>query len=296
MKKVIACVAALSIIACVLALSIFGCAKPILRKPAVFSVKKLAVVSIYTNHDIYNVKEASSDASLLTKLKKAVGGEAGLEDEHVQLATYAMMTYIQELGALGNWEVMDSATLIENEGYKAFVTETVSGGALARFATANFVTPPGIGLVPFNAVAGEPNVKHLGDDPTADVKKRLTALCGEIGVDGVAVINVDVAYEKTALSGMSGTGLLSGIRGKAKPSVAAAMIVITRDGSIAVQTPHVPRGGGKRAVSDSCPMLLKGKVDLTGDKGAKSIEVINSAFKLNANALRTAIAEEMAEG
>ncbi|MBW2260656.1 MAG: hypothetical protein JRG91_01685 [Deltaproteobacteria bacterium] len=284
------------IVACIIALSILGCAKPILRKPAIFSVKKLAVVSIYTNHDIYNVKEGESKASLLDGLKKAIHGEAGLEDAHVQVATSALITYSKELGKLSNWDVVDSSVLIADETYMAFVSETMAGGALARFATANYVTPPGMALVPFEAIAGKANTKTFGDDPTAEVKARLAQLCNDLGVDGVAVIDVDVAYETGAFSGMSGTGLLSGIRGKATPSVSSAMMVITRDGNIAVQTKHVTRGGGKRHSAGKAPMLLKGKVDLTGEKGAASIKVIDSAFLLNADALKIAIQTEMAEG
>lgn len=284
------------IVACIIALSILGCAKPILRHPAFSTVKKLAVVSIYTNHDIYNVKEGESSASLLDGLKKAIHGEAGLEDAHVQLTTAALATYTTELGKLAHWDVVDSSVLIADETYMAFVSETMAGGALARFASANYVTPPGMALVPFEAVAGKANTKTFGDDPTADVKARLAKLAADLGVDGVAVIDVDCAYETGAFSGMSGTGLLSGIRGKATPSVSSAMIVVTRDGSIAVQTAHVQRGGGKRHSAGKAPMLLKGKVDLTGEKGAESIKVYDSAFLLNADALRTTIQEELAGG
>ena len=284
------------VIACMIALSILGCARPILRHPAFSTVKKLAIVSIYTNHDIYNVKEAESNPGLLAGLKKAIHGEAGLEDANVQLTTAALATYSKELGKLSNWDVVDSSVLIADETYMAFVSETMAGGALAAFATAGFVTPPGMALVPFESIAGKANTKTYGDDPTAAVKARLAQLAADLGVDGVAVIDVDCAYEKGAFSGMSGTGLLSGIRGKATPSVSSAMMVITRDGSIAVQTKHVQHGGGKRHSAGKAPMLLKSKVDLTGEKGAESIMVFDSAFLLNADALKIAIQEELAGG
>ena len=43
-------------------------------------------------------------------------------------------------------------------------------------------------------------------------------------------------------------------------------------------------------------MLLKGKVDLTGDKGAKSIEIIAAAVSLAAEGIVNQIKEELAGG
>jgi len=286
------------ITALVLAASLVACGKPIVKNPAFSTVKTLAIVSIYTNHDIYNVKEAQSSADLMTKLQKALGGEQGLEDEHVQLATAALATYAEEISRPGIWQVITPATVIENEAYKSFIAETSEGGALYRAATANYVTPPGMALVPFTAVVGEKGKKVLvdGKDPTVEVQQRLAALCTALGVDGVAVIDVDVAYKTGPFSGVQGGGLLSGIRGKADPSVSSAMVIVTKDGSIALQTAHIQRGAGKRYDSSSAPMLLKGKVDLTGEKGAESIERIGVAIQLSAVGLVEQVQQELAGG
>lgn len=286
------------IVVALVALTIVSCGKPIVKNPAFSTVKTLAVVSLYTNHDIYDVKEASSNANLMTKLNKALGGGQTLADEHVQLATLSLSVYHEELTRLDSWQVVGIPEVIETEVYKSFVAETSEGGALYRAATANNVTPPGMALVPFTAVVGEPGKTVMvdGKNPVDEVQARMAQLATDLGVDGVAVVDVDIAYKRGALSGMSGTGLLSGIRGKATPSVSSAMVIVTRDGNVALQTPHISRGRGKRYESSSTPMLLKGKVDLTGDKGAKSIEEIGVAVQLAAIGLVTRIKEELAGG
>jgi hypothetical protein len=285
-------------VAALLALSLVSCGKPIVKNPAFSTVNTLAVVSIYTNHVIYDIEEGKSNANLMTKLNKALGGGQTLADEHVQLATASMAVYVEEMARLGSWQVQTPASILENETYKSFVTETSEGGALYRAAMANYVTPPGMATVPFTSVVGEPGKTTYvdGKNPVEDVQKRLAQLASDLGVDGVAVIDVDIGYKRTALSGMSGSGLLSGVRGKAKPSVSSAMVIITKDGAIALQTPHISRGGGKRYEASSAPMLLKGKVDLTGDKGAKSIEQISVAVRLAAVGLVDRIKEELAGG
>ncbi len=284
--------------ALVAALALVSCGKPMVRNPAFSTVKTLAIVSIYTNHDIYDVEEGKSNADLLTKLNKAMGGGQTLADEHVQLATASMIAYSEELTKLEGWQVLALATVMEMEAYKSFVVETSEGGALFRAATANHVTPPGMALVPFTAVVGEPGKTVMvdGKNPVDEVQARLATLAADLGVDGVAVIDVDIAYKRGALSGMSGSGLLSGVRGKATPSVSSAMVVVTKDSGIALLTPHITRGGGKRYESSSTPMLLKGKVDLTGDKGAESIEEISVAVRLAAMGLVERIKEELVGG
>lgn len=284
------------ILAAILFAQFAGCAAPIVKKPTVFEVKKLAIVSIYSNSDIYDVKSGEAKGTGLAALKKLKGvveGEKQLSDESVQLSTHALQQFADNMQT-SQWQIVKPSTIIQSKAYKNFVTEMNSGGILQRAALADWSTPPGMTLVPFTSIAGKANTRSFGDDPTAKIKARLAQLSKELNVDGVAVIEVDLAYKSGMLSGMSGTGLFSGVRGKATPSVSSAMIVVTSKGEIAAQTPHIVKGGGSRSeAKDTAPMLLKGTVDLSGEDGQKSIQSYSETIKDNATQLKEAINKEL---
>jgi hypothetical protein len=190
-----------------------------------------------------------------------------------------------------------TATLLDDPVYAEFLAETTAGGALYEFATANHVTPPGMALVPFDSVVGQKGRKVLvnGEDPTEAVRSRLAQLAQDLDVDAVAVVDVDVAY-KTGSMVISGTGLFAGIRAKARPSISSAAVIVTRDGEVALQTPHIQRGKGDRYEASGTPMLRQGRVDLTGDKGAESIIAISEAVQIAAGGLVEQIENELSEG
>jgi len=91
---------------------------------------------------------------------------------------------------------------------------------------------------------------------------------------------------------MRGTGLFSGVHGRAKPSVASSLVAVMQDGKIALQTRNV--ASQDRYESENAPMLLKGRVDLKGDSGQESIVQFNAAVRMSAEAMKRAIMKELA--
>jgi len=278
---------------CVLA-GLVGCAAPIVKKPQALTVKTLAIVSVYTNETIFDVEEKTGQTDVLKALKKVVSGEQGLKDENVQIATAALQTFSEELNGLGQWVVVPPAKVFEHPAYQAFARKTSEGGALRRLADTAWAAPPGVPVVQREYLTGVPGQIQIGRDDTKEPRETLGALCRELGVDAVAVVEVSLAYKTGWLSGMRGTGLFSGVHGRAKPSVASSLVAVMQDGRIALQTEDVTRQD--RYVSENAPMLLKGRVDLKGDSGQESIVQFNAAVKASAAAMKQAIAKELAKG
>jgi hypothetical protein len=285
-----------------------GCGR-ILVKPDVFSVKKMAIISVYANHEIYNVKSAKTQKEGLSALKAAVGkaisrtGESLDSEERIQISTYTLKVYEEMLNSIDPWTVLPTPEVINNQQYKAMMEDKDMGAVMAKIkstlmkvGTAEWVMPPGLHYIPFSSVAKTGSKTYVnGKEVHEEARKKMAALCRDLGVDGVVIIHVDLAYKSGMLSGMRGTGIFSGVLGRATPSVSTAMVVITKDGRIAAQTSAVTRGGGRRYESDAAPMLKKGVVYLKDKKG-KAVHQYNVAVEKSAAGLKEKILKELSKG
>jgi hypothetical protein len=273
MKRVILLVSFLSLI-------ILGCGS-IIKKPDIFSVKKLAIISVYANHSIYNVKTKSGQAAIdLGALKTLVGKEDNIEtNEITQIATAGLEAYFTTLKGINQWAIVDPKTILNHQAYKAFHDDK-----------STVYTPAyNMKLFRFEDVADSSSKTwRNGKEVHEEARKNLAQLCKALNVDGVAIIELDLAYKPVFLSGMRGTGLFSGVKAPAEPSVGAAMIVITKDGTIAAQSDR----GGDRFEGERVTMLHKGSVTLKAGDGEAVREYVKMV-KMSAEDLKTKIQKEL---
>lgn len=269
-----------------------GCASPMVKKPAANGVKKIALVSVYSNIEVYDVKTGNKKGAALAMLKQVVKGSNDISDEHVQIATHALKSFSEHLDT-SQWKIVKPATIIKSPAYKSFRKEMKQDGWLSRLATASVATPPGMVYIPFESVAGEKNKVQLGQDPTQKAKDRLAKLAKELNVDAVAVAYVDLAYKRGMFS-FSGTGLLSSIRGSATPSVSSAVVAVNRKGEIAIQTPHLVKGGGTRTeAEDKVPLISDGGATFSGEKGQEAIAGFAKTMDKSVETLRKQMNKEL---
>jgi hypothetical protein len=249
----------------VLGASLPGCGASIIKKPEVLSVKKMAIVSVVMNTDTYNIEQAKQKSGLdVRALKKMVGMEEDIDtDLYLQLVTSGLDSYHKELGSMSQWQA------------KPF-----------------FVSPPGMHQIHYADVAKTGTTTYVdGKEVHEEARKKLGQLAKDLGVDGVVIIEIDFGYEPVFLSGMKGTGLLSGIRAPAKPSVSSSMVIITKDGAIAAQSPAVVKGGGTRYAGDKVNMIHQGKVDLK-DKDGASVKEAARTIGYSAAGLKAKLLKE----
>lgn len=285
-----------------------GCGTVILKKPAVLSVKKMAIVSVYANAQLHDVEAEAKEASNASMLGALVGSLGGLEkkidtDEPTLLVTSGLKTFGEQLSAIPQWKLIPPQEVINNQKYKQLMKSDQPGAmgdflsALGKAATSTWVTPPGMPYIPASSLTqgSSSYTVYAGDakDPVVEAKTNLASLCKDLNVDAVAVIGLDLAYKKGWLSGMSGTGIFSGVLGSATPSVRAEMVVVTKDAQIAVETPLLGQGSSfPYSEGKEAPMLKKGEPYLKDSKK----EAINSyadAIAKSAISLKDMIIKEL---
>jgi hypothetical protein len=278
MKRIILLVSLLS-------LFIIGCGT-IVKKPDIFSVKKLAIISVYANNSIYNVKTQSGQSGVdLKALKSLVGKEDDIEtDEITQIATAGLEAYVNTLKGLNQWVVADPKSILNHQAYKAF----------PGYRSLEYTPAYNMKLISFGDVADSGNKRWVnGKEVHEEARKSVADLCKALNVDGVAIIQFDLAYKPVFLSGMKGTGLFSGVKAPAEPSVSSAMIIITKNGTIAAQSDAIQRGGGSRSDGERVTMLHQGRVTLKAGDGEAVREYVKMV-KMSAEDLKTKIQKELA--
>ena len=253
----------------VASLCITGCAS-IVRKPEVDVVKKVAIVSLYANQDLYKLADNKSIGGGFSFLKKAVDGkdqDNSDQDNRVRLAKFAYDEFVANLGKVPGWEIVPADKIVGNGFYQAMgKTKTGSNalGAVGDFATrmhqASFATPPKMWAIPSDS--------DQWDNRRAT---EMTELCKKLGVDAVAVVHMDWAYESSFA--LVGTGT-------AKASVAASTKVWTRDGKFGVYFPdRKPHQSGDRFQSDRSMAMVSGKIFMTADNEVAYQEAIRKSAR-----------------
>lgn len=283
-----------------------GCSSVTVVRPQIDSIKKIAVVGMTANYEIYDVASPKSEQEGLMALGKMVGtalsrnGENLENTEIVQVTTYGLKSFGEAFAGINGWALVDPAQVIANSDYKnlqKFLGDGVLASGVKKLVESSWVTPPGMQAMPVNSVVLPQGmyIKSNQEQPEEKVRAKLAALCTSLGADGVAVVQLDLGYKKTWLSGMSGSGLLFGnVRGRAKPSVSAAIVIVDKTGTVVLRTDDIERGGGNRSVGSSVPMMLKGKADLA-DADGKSVHGFNTAIDDCSSDLKTKIAKKLAK-
>lgn len=271
---------------------IAGCAK-LLIPPHIQTVKKMAVLSIYMNKDFYNLKAPKANEGV-NFLKSLARDKLGIKDknraEHQQIITYALKEYTEKLDSIDNWVVLSPLELMENSKYQTFLKSGGKGfiyGLLDSIRKAEenkWAVPDKMRFIPISSVVKAGNVRTYGNvkDPLAEMRKNLGELCKELKVDGVAIIELDMAYK----TGMKFGGGLLGSGTKIKPNISSAMVVITKDGNVAAKTPLIAKGAGTRYKAKGAFLKIEEGTVTLRQKDGKGIQAYNAAVEKSAVGLK----------
>ena len=252
-----------------------GCGS-ILIKPAIYDVKKVALISVYMNRDFYDikaVKDQEAKAALRT-LGRGLLNQANVLDkldntfnkEYQEIVSYGATTFSRELDGVSNWQWVPMSQVVENKAYQNFVNDIAkgqgTGGSLIKlastFKSADWFIAPRMIFVPIESVAQSGTHIYSGDaeDPKEGMKKALAGLCKKLGVDAVAILEFDMGYKKPGMSFK-----LIGVD-PATPNISTALVMVTSKGEIAVNTGLVVKGQGNRFTGEKVGMLNKEYVTL----------------------------------
>jgi hypothetical protein len=128
--------------------------------------------------------------------------------------------------------------------------------------------------IPVEKVAG--NVKAITLTKEPDMRKMLADLCKDLDVDAVAILEFDMAFKKL-LSGLDFIGGLPAI-----PSISSTLVLVNRDGEVAINSGSITRGKGKRFEGKSVGMLEQSHVRLNN----KSIDSYRLAIDKSADSIK----------
>lgn len=249
---------------------------PVLIKPAAAKIKTVAVISAYMNSDFYNL-ESPRDSVTVDLFGKGSekGGVAAPAKEQEDLLNYGVASFQSRLDGLGGWKWSPAAETTSNTAFKKFAEsysnkEDSSGllKAAADLRKMQWCVAPGMPRVPADSI--KPG-KFISIGGAQDPRLALAALCRDLNVDAVAVLEFDMAFKKL----ITGADLFSGI--PAVPSVSAALVLVNKDGEVAASSGQIEKGKGRRFEGKKANMLQQDHVRFDDKSVAVFKEAIDKA-------------------
>lgn len=263
-----------------LCLLITGCASmipTILLKPAADNIKTVAFISVYTNSDIYDIKAPRTSVNI-DILKSGANKTQTTEIESI--LNYAVKSYQDRLNGVGGWNWVPVSGVTSSEAYKKFAEEMAkppSSGLLKSVSKAQdleWIAAPGMARVP--AAGAASSGKFISVAGTKDIRHVLAKLCKDLNVDAVAVLELDMAFNKL----ITGADLFGGI--PAVPNIASSLVLVNKNGEVSVNSGLITKGQGRRFEGKSVNMLERDVVLLND----KSIAAYNATIDKSADDMK----------
>lgn len=191
-----------------------------IKKDHVGKVKNVAIVSVYSNAElIKGDARAGGAVAALGFLKKKKDAADNPDAGHFggkELVQHALDAFAKELAGVKGWTVTPPTAVLGSAAYKAFVeAEQKAMGPKGMEMTGKFRSVPE-GMVTYLFLNNK-DKKKLGE---------LSALCGQLGVDSVAIVNLELSQRSTFAT--------AGVAGNAIPVASTTLTIVTQDGNVAV--------------------------------------------------------------
>lgn len=168
-------------------------------KPGISKVKKVAIISMQANKGIYGIHYVSGDRRRVDSITTAVSQIEGQKEAGnpfvSQLLLKAKEQFTKQLRMLpGDFEVISGSEVTDNPAYKEFIENQYKffGGELAKgLQKYNRQTLGGYQTIPNVKSFFRAKDNHPG-------RKALAKLAADLGVDAVALIDMDIYYHVTS--------------------------------------------------------------------------------------------------
>jgi hypothetical protein len=207
-----------------------SCAHKILKKPDINIVKKIAIISVYSNSVVYKIGGEGGSFAAITSLisKKEENSDKENSFGGKRLVNYALKIYTDKLATIDGWKIVSHKKIINSKAYKNFKKiKKEQQGAFSKLTTTvnkiAYAFPTGM----FVYRIKEQN--YNGDE--------LKALCKELQVDAVAIIELDMAYK-----------------------IATSIKAVNFNGKMVIGTLDIKKGAGMRSTSDNQTPMISGEI------------------------------------
>lgn len=247
-KKVLIAGALLTLTAC-------GSYGLVVKKEAAAEKKRIAIYSIHSNRVIYN-KDGGGRLTGLMSLAKSLSKSDKATAGPNNLLKYSYDSYVTALKKVNGWQVMPRESLTKMSAYKNTVSNMTKRQKTVLFS-ADHYGAEGI------------NYHNYRLGTSGDFKDDINKICDELGVDAIAYVGMNFAYEAAnAFGGM----------GSASADVATRIVLVNKNGEKIVDTQYgITKGLGLRHQSDSKTALIAGNIILNAKTEAVYKEAIDKA-------------------
>jgi hypothetical protein len=255
--------------------------------PEARGVKRLSIVGLSMNHAFYEAGPSKEEGRALT-FKNALKDTAEISSDFVldedpaegdkarrEILSHALESYAKAFTAAG-WTVVQASV---REGAVPEALRPTSYDPALDAA-------PGLSPVCIDGLTSKA-VRYAGRKrlhPPKESAAGLAGLAEGLGLDAVAVVELDMAYR------LGSSDLITGYR-SGRPDVASAAVVVTKDGAVAVKTTHT----SVRRSGPEAPMVRKKGRLLTVDmdNAGQVVDSFNRAVDASAAAFGQELAKEL---
>jgi hypothetical protein len=262
----------------------------ILNKPAARDLKTVALISVSMNRDFYDVRSPQTRINLNLFGKKDDQKNDTRVTTYENLINYSIAAYTSRLDGVGNVQWLPVADILATSAYQKFrdsLSDNSSSSGLLQAAAdlkkQEWVSAPNMARVAADTVTQTGAFISIAG--AKDPRLALASLCAELNVDAVAILELDMAYRKL----IDGADIISGI--PAVPSVSRALVLIDKNGVVAVNSGCITKGQGTRFEGKSVTMLQQNQVRLD----EKSIASYQQALDKSADDLKKRLTAEFSK-
>jgi hypothetical protein len=254
-----------------------GCATPMSNKADVLAIKKIAIVSVSINAEMINAISMATmepeNEQVKAQRRKVFGDKDTTAECFEKILANIPAAAKEEFSAIPHWQVIPLDAVKDLPAYKAAKGDPTN----QQYYVPQLIAP---GTKYFNPFIAE-------DETRFATWRTLTALCKELDVDAVMVIDEMIAYKPAGM----GFGLAFGkVKQAGTPYVGLSIAVGTKNATTAVYS-RVTKDS-LLASTDEVKMIQAGRVNFTGDE-AEIIAAYNRAIRKNLNEQVKKIIEEM---
>lgn len=260
----------------------------IVKKPEAKEIKKVAIISLYSNQSVYNVGSENTSGGALNFISLSPFGNQKSQAKNAlmmpemgsyKLVTYSLYTFEEELGKIRGWQIVPTVKVVNAMAFKSFASKFSPSATRMLASESNSLalkwqTPRG--MPPVTAA----DLKENKDIFLGEVNK----MADELNLDAVILLQLDFAYSPDHSTADGKDDLTD-----AYASVATSIKVINRRGTLAIATPEANGESGERFISDGRASFV-GKQMIFNDEVEK---LFKNAIQKSAVSLRDKINKEL---
>jgi len=264
MKKLIAL--------CAFSMLLCSCAGINVKKPDIDNVKKIAILSVTSNEEYQDVEVAEGKKeSLLGMVGNIIKDNVEMINEgQVDVVTHGAKALFQALNGIEGWTVIPFEEVLNNESVAAAfgnedksTMEKVESFA-ERIAPKNgvrHVMPKGMYEITYDDVEPPGNTWVNGERIEAPMLRKLGKLCGDLGVDAVAIAEYTFYYE---------TGMMTTLTSNVTPIGVVNVVLVDKNGEKILYTDR----GWKKFEGSESARINRNYVDMHSDKSIKAYKAL----------------------